>query len=241
MQKGKIQIIGKGFLKGFIKMAIVSMLFYRNIMLTVLTGVLAGMIGIRLERKQIRVKEQKEMVMQFRDGLQGIASALSAGYAMENAFMESRKDLVLLYGEDSLLANEFLWNDQQIEMNQPMEKVLCQFAKKWNIEDISSFAQIFQTAKRTGGDLIRITRSCAEKNSLKIEVSREIQTMIAGKKMESRIMNAIPLGIIIYFWLCSPGFLDCMYRASGRIIMTVLMSIYLFAYYWSDRICDIRV
>ena len=30
MQNGKIQIIGKGFLKGFIKMAVVSMLFYRN-------------------------------------------------------------------------------------------------------------------------------------------------------------------------------------------------------------------
>ena len=99
----------------------------------------------------------------------------------------------------------------------------------------------FQTAKRTGGDLICITRSCAEKNSLKIEVGREIQTMIAGKKMESRIMNAIPLGMIVYFRLCSPGFLDCMYRAGGRIVMTILMSIYLIAYYWSDRICDIRV
>ena len=95
--------------------------------------------------------------------------------------------------------------------------------------------------KRTGGDLICITRSCAEKNSLKIEVGREIQTMIAGKKMESRIMNAIPLGMIVYFRLCSPGFLDCMSRAGGRIVMTILMSIYLIAYYWSNRICDIRV
>ena len=118
---------------------------------------------------------------------------------------------------------------------------MYQFARKWNIEDISSFAQIFQTAKRTVGDLICITRSCAEKNSLKIEVGREIQTMIAGKKMESRIMNAIPLGMIVYFRLCSPGFLDCMYRAGGRIVMAILMSIYLIAYYWSNRICDIRV
>lgn len=241
MQNGKIQIIGKGFLKGFIKMAVVSMLFYRNMIPTFVIGSIAGMMGIRQEKKQIRAKEQKEMTMQFRDGLQGIASALSAGYAIENAFMESRKDLMLLYGKDSLLAKEFLWIDQQISMNQPIEKILYQFTRKWNIEDISSFVQIFQTAKRTGGDLICITRSCAEKNSLKIEVGREIQTMIAGKKMESRIMNAIPLGMIVYFQLCSPGFLDCMYRAGGRIVMTILMSIYLIAYYWSDRICDIRV
>lgn len=241
MQKGKVQIIGKGFLKGFAKMAVVSMLFYRNMMLTFVMGIIAGVIGIRQEKKQAVLKDKKELAIQFRDGLQGIASALSAGYAIENAFMESGKDLVLLYGKDSLLAKEFLWIDQQISMNQPIEKILCQFAEKWKIEDISSFAQIFQTAKRTGGDLIHITRSCAEKNSLKIEVSREIQTMIAGKKMESRIMNAIPLGIIAYFWLCSPGFLDCMYHAGGRIVMTVLMCVYLTAYWWSDRISDIKV
>ena len=159
MQNGKIQIIGKGFLKGFIKMAVVSMLFYRNMIPTFVIGSIAGMMGIRQEKKQIRAKEQKEMTMQFRDGLQGIASALSAGYAIENAFMESRKDLMLLYGKDSLLAKEFLWIDQQISMNQPIEKILYQFARKWNIEDISSFAQIFQTAKITGCDLICITRS----------------------------------------------------------------------------------
>ena len=106
MQNGKIQIIGKGFLKGFIKMAVVSMLFYRNMIPTFVIGSIAGVMGIRQEKKQIRAKEQKEMTMQFRDGLQGIASALSAGYAIENAFMESRKDLMLLYGKDSLLAKE---------------------------------------------------------------------------------------------------------------------------------------
>lgn len=78
MQNGKIQIIGKGFLKGFIKMAVVSMLFYRNMIPTFVIGSIAGMMGIRQEKKQIRAKEQKEMTMQFRDGLQGIASALSA-------------------------------------------------------------------------------------------------------------------------------------------------------------------
>ena len=123
MQNGKIQIIGKGFLKGFIKMAVVSMLFYRNMIPTFVIGSIAGMMGIRQEKKQIRAKEQKEMTMQFRDGLQGIASALSAGYAIENAFMESRKDLMLLYGKDSLLAKEFLWIDQQISMNQPKDIV----------------------------------------------------------------------------------------------------------------------
>ena len=179
--------------------------------------------------------------MQFREGLYGIAAALGAGYAMENAVEEARKDLALLYGEDSLLATEFLWMEQKLELNQPLEKVFLEFAEHWKSEDIMHFVQVLQTAKRTGGDLIAVTRMAAEKIGEKIEVKREIHTMIAGKKMEGRIMNMIPPGIILYFWLSSPGFLDCLYKASGRVVMTVLLALYLFAYWWSGRISDIQV
>ena len=89
--------------------------------------------------------------------------------------------------------------------------------------------------------MISITRLAAEKISEKIEVRREIHTMIAGKKMESRIMNLIPLGMILYFWICSPGFLDCLYQSSGRFFMTVLLVLYVFAYWWSERVSDIKV
>ena len=89
--------------------------------------------------------------------------------------------------------------------------------------------------------MISITRMAAEKISEKIEVRREIHTMIAGKKMEGRIMNLIPLGMILYFWICSPGFLDCLYEASGKLVMTALMAVYVFAYRWSEKVSDIQV
>ena len=65
--------------------------------------------------------------------------------------------------------------------------------------------------------------------------------MIVGKKMEGKIMNLIPLGIILYFWISSPDFLDCLYRSSGRGVMTVLLGLYLLAYWWSGKISDIQV
>lgn len=241
MRELTFQICRDGFVKGFAKAALVSYLFYRNFGIMFVLSVISGLYGVVTEKKSMRKKQQYEITLQFREGMQGIASALSAGYSVENAFAEARKDLILLYGKDSLLAQEFLWIMQQLEMNQPIEKVLFQFAHKWNTEDILSFAQVFQTAKRTGGDLIAITRTTAEKTSMKIEVKREIHTMIAGKKMEGRIMNSIPLGMILYFWICSPGFLDCMYTSSGRLVMTILLFVYVAAFVWSEHISDIKV
>jgi tight adherence protein B len=240
-EKKNGKMYAKGFGKGFLQAAVVTALFYRNVFFSLFAASAYGLYFMFREKKGYQRKLYQEVTLQFREGLYGIAAALSAGYAMENAIEEARKDLILLYGEDSLLAAEFYRMRQKLEFNQPIEKVFAEFAEDWKTEDILHFVEVFQTAKRTGGDLIAITRLAAEKIGEKIEVRREIDTMIAGKKMEGRIMNLIPLGMILYFWLTSPGFLDCLYQSSGRIVMTVLMLLYVFAYRWSEKISDISV
>lgn len=236
-----VKIYRNGFLKGFGVAMLVTYLFYRHLLISFFISVIYGIYYIFREKKEYRKRQQYEINLEFREGLRGIAAALGAGYSMENALGEARKDLVLLYGEESLLVREFVYMEKKLDLNQSLEKVFQEFSERWQTEDIMHFVKVFQTAKRTGGDLISITRLSAEKISEKIEVKREIHTMIAGKRMEGRIMNLIPLGMILYFWISSPGFLDCLYQASGRVIMTVLLIIYVVAYYWSQKICDIRV
>lgn len=235
------KICVRGFGKGFFKAGLVSFLFYRNFLVSLIFSVGYGIYSIYWEKKENQKNQYYEITLQFREGLHGIAAALGAGYGIENAIEEAHKDLVLLYGEDSLLATEFYRMKQQLELNQSVEKVFQEFAGRWKTEDILHFVQVFQTAKRTGGDLIAMTRLAAEKIGEKIEIKREIHTMIAGKKMEGKIMNMIPLGIILYFWISSPGFLDCLYQSSGRVVMTILMILYVFAYRWSGKISDIQV
>lgn len=235
------KIYSVGFGKGFLKGGILGLLFYRHILAILLMGCILGIYACREEKRRVWSGRQQEITLQFREGLQGISSSLSAGYAIENAFEEARKDLILLYGENSILEQEFLGITKQLRLNRPIEQVLYEFAEKWDTEDIRHFSQVFRTAKRTGGDLIAITHATSEKISQKIEIQREIQTMLAGKKMEGRIMSVIPLGLILYFWVSSPGFLDCFYLSAGRIVSTILLLVYLAAYRWSERICDIQV
>lgn len=240
-KKMKFKVYRNGFLKGCIVSMAVTYLFYRSLVISGIVSLLYGIYNIFQGKKEYIKKQHYEITLEFREGLQGIAAALGAGYSIENAIGEATKDLVLLYGEDSLLASEFLRMSRQFKLNQSAEKVFLDFAERWQTEDIRHFVKVFQAAKRTGGDLISITRLAAEKISEKIEVRREIQTIIAGKRMEGRIMNLIPLGIILYFWLCSPGFLDCLYQHSGRGFMTILLVLYVIAYRWSEKVSDIKV
>ena len=226
---------------GSVKSFILFFLFYKSFVLSFILALIYGIINIKTYEKR-RIEEWRwQMDLEFREVMTGISSALNAGYSVENSFKEAKMDLLLLYGNNSVMVKELDIINSKLMLNQPLENVLMEFARRCEVEDINNFAEVFQTAKRTGGNLIDIARSSADKISNKIETSREIRTMVSGKRMEGRIMALMPLAIIIYFWISSPGFLDCLYAPAGRPIMRALLIIYVAAYKWSERIGDITV
>lgn len=183
-----------------------------------------------------------ELNLQFRDGITSISSALNAGYSIENAICEAKKDLLLMYDENTIIVKEFQYMIYQMNNNQTVEEILQDFAERSSVEDIHNFAEVFITAKRTGGDIIKIIRTTSNSISDKLEVKREILTLITAKKFESNIMNVIPLGIILYMWVCSPGFLDPLYgNILGIGIMSVALLLYGVAYVISQQIINIEV
>lgn len=194
-------------------------------------------------KKKGCIEERKwQLNMQFRDGILSISAALNAGYSMENAILQAKEDLKLMYEEDALIITEFQYMIHQLKNNQTVEEVFWDFSKRSKVEDIYNFAEVFITAKRTGGDIIKIIRRTCNSISDKIEVKREIITLITAKKFESSIMNLIPLGIILYMWAFSPGFMEPLYgNVMGIMIMTITLVLYGIAYWLSQRIINIEV
>lgn len=231
----------KAFIVGFLKAFILLFLFYRLFAVSAILALIYGIVNIKFYEKKHLEEWRWQMNLEFREVMTAVSSALNAGYSVENSFKEAQNDLLLLYGGKSVMVKELEKINSQIMLNRPLEVVLAEFAQYCKVEDINNFAEVFQTAKRTGGNLIETARSTADKISSKIETSREIRTMVAGKRMEGRIMAYIPLGIIVYFWITSPGFLDCLYAFNGRFVMTILLVIYIAAFKWSERIGDISV
>ena len=70
----------------------------------------------------------------------------------------------------------------------------------------------------------------------------EIDTMLRGKQYEQKIMRAVPLLILIYMDLTSPGFFSVLYGSLlGRAIMTGCLAVYLAALYLAEKISNIQV
>ena len=111
-----------------------------------------------------------------------------------------------------MIIEEFTYLVNLTQMNVSVEKALSNFGIRSGIEDIINFAEVFSTAKRTGGDIIKIIKTSGSIISDKLEVKRDIITMISAKKFEATIMKVVPVCILSYLSISSPGFLNPLYH-----------------------------
>jgi tight adherence protein B len=193
------------------------------------------------QKDRCRVKEA-EFREQFKESIQALASALNVGYSVENAVRETAKDIKPLFRKDTRIRKEFARMIHQLDMNQTVEQVLNEFADRVNQEDVRNFVTVFAAAKRTGGDSITIIRNAVKDISEKIEVEKEIQTLLAAKKMEFKVMCVIPFGILLYMRLAFPEFMEVLYKNPlGVGLMSCCLGIYGAAYKIGKSLVEIEV
>lgn len=221
--------------------AMIGYAFYSNI-IAFLISLLYGFLYAK-EKKKVLIEQRRwQLNQEFGDGLNSLSASLSAGYAVDNAFNEVLKSLSLIYREEADIIIEFKLIVDKLNKNIRIEDILKDFAKRSKIEDINNFTEVFITANKTGGDLIKIIRNSSKIISDKVIVKREIQTLISAKKMEASIMNVIPIVIILYLRIFSPEFIAPLYHnVFGILFMTFNLLVYFITYRVSKKIMDIKV
>lgn len=220
--------------------ALVSYVFYRSLIVFLLLLIPALIFLLRQKKKDLLRKRKEELNLQFKEMMHAVIAGLQAGYSIENAFTHAYQDICLLYGKQSMMAKELYHLTMELRNNRNIEDVLSDFAARCQVADIRDFAEVFHIAKKSGGNLVGILKNTADVISDKIEVKREITTMISAKRLEQGIMDIVPFAIILYIDVSSPGFFDGMYHNPvGIIIMTVLLAVYIAAYLMAEKIIHI--
>ena len=227
-------------LTGAIGSFVVSYLFYGSVLFCLFFSIPGAILYIRYERVQLAKKSQWNLMLEFKDAMDSFVSALVAGDSMDNAVREAYRDLQLMYEEERPILKELQDILQKMKLQQPLDELFMDLGRRSGVEDIVTFAQIYATARKSGGNLVRVMKRTADNIGERVEVQREIQTMIAGKRMESLFMMTIPLLIIIYLQVFSPGFLSPLYEGVlGRMFMTIALGVYVVSILWSRKIMKI--
>lgn len=231
-------------LYGIQSIGIVTMLgrfFYGSVKWAVL---LSPLVIVLLKRKQKELckKRKSELLNQFKDMLVSLNNSLQAGYSLENALLETYKDMFYLRGENSLIVKELAFIKSGIRNGRTPEEMLEDLGERSCEEDIFDLANILTIGKKSGGNMNEIIKSGVLVIEEKIEIKQEIQTLLSAKKLESRIMSVIPFFIILYIGITSKGYFDTLYQTmGGHFFMTVCLLVYLAAVFFAGKIVEIEV
>ena len=220
----------------------VSCLFYRSV---ILAGILSplGILYLKYKRKQLTAKRKRELNLQFKDLLTSLASSLSAGNAIENAFSSALVDLLVLYpSEEVSIIRETRIIIHKLSLNVTVEEAIKDLAKRSDLEDINNFSDVICICKRTGGNLIEAIKNASGIISDKIEMKQEIETLLSSRKFEQKILNIMPVAMILVLSVTAKDYIAPVFTTiQGKAAMTACLMLLLGAYVLSNKIMNIRL
>ncbi|OPZ92743.1 MAG: hypothetical protein BWY74_01440 [Firmicutes bacterium ADurb.Bin419] len=221
---------------------LVAYIFYQNSIISLVVS-FAALLYPKIRNKEIIEKRKNELNLQFKDMLYSLSSSLSTGKSVESSFKEVLKDLSIIYPDSSaFIIKEVEYIVRKVEMNQTIESALEDLAARSHLEDIENFVDVFQTSKRSGGNIIDIIKNSSNIISDKIEVKEEIDTLLASRKFEQKVLACIPVMLILFLSLSTEDYMYPIFHdLRGRLVMTVSLTLIIIAYFFSKKIMNIKV
>ena len=210
--------------------------FYRSVW-ALLPMALPSVLYIWWEMNKERQRRKKYLVREFGECILSVAGSVKAGYAVENAFLESMADMRMMYGPEADILKELNYIKGGLSNHVPLEKLLREMGARTGLVEISEFADIFEITKRSGGNLADVIAMTAQAINRKASLEEELIVMQAARRLEQKIMNMVPFFLMAYMEITSPGYFDMYYAdVGGRLIMTLFLVWYMAAYAASEYV-----
>ncbi|MET3846376.1 tight adherence protein B [Paenibacillus sp. OAE614] len=219
----------------------IGYLFYHQWLVAIIMAS-GGWIVPRFWRAHLLERRRTAMNLHFKQALYSLSSSLSAGKSVENGFREAIQDLRMLDPDaENDLITELGIICARMEYGEPVEDALNDFSRRAAMEDITNFADVFTTCKRTGGDLVEVVRHTSTVIGEKLDIKQEISVMIAQKKFESRALLAAPILMLMFMNFTAGDYMQSLYSGMGIVISTGALAGLAGCLLWIMKMMNIKV
>lgn len=228
------------YLLGILIGGVVTYAFFRGILFILIGAVVCAWNAPKLYNDYKRKQRQKQLLMQFKDLLESLTASYSAGQNTLGAFTDALGDMSSIYGEESDIVQEIQLICAGISNNINIEVLLLDFANRSGLDDVMSFANVFEICSRQGGDMKKIVADTREIINDKIEIEMEIETMISGNKNELNVMMIMP--VVVVLSLSSLGTMTIVSNSLMNVVVKIVcISIFAIAYMIGKKVVDIKI
>lgn len=200
-----------------------SWLFFESWLMGV---VLLPLLFLSEERAAEEMEQRKRQKWEdaFGKYLTELDSQIRLGRSLESGMSEAISNGGLFAEED--------WMLQKLEMNVAAADIFNELAKRKPVEGLKYFAAALDSSLQSGGNLHELMQNSLIQIQKKLQMEKEISSMLTKIKYESRLLTLFVPFLLLYLKALSPNFRQVMYQTlQGRMVMGVCLGIYLLASY----------
>lgn len=230
----RLSAVGAGILLGWI--------FYDNLIPGIIIGILLTFSENKY--KEFLIAKRKEtLLMQFKDLLYSLSSAVSTGRSLGQAIDESINFWRGTYDENDYIIKELkLMSKKMRESNISDIDAFKDFAERSDLDYVRDFMMVCKTCKETGADFTAAIDRGSEIIENKIDIERELKSITAQKKFESKIVALAPIVMILAIKLLSPSYMIPLYETNaGKIVSTVSLALTASGFIAIERVNKIEI
>lgn len=214
--------------------------FFSSFLFSIVCAVLCAAFAPRIYQKYKHGKMLNILRNQFKDLLDSLSASYSAGKNTTNAFLSSEKDMIAIYGDGSDIVQEIRLINGGIGNNINIEALLADFAERSGLDDIKSFAEVFEVCNRQGGNLKKVVTETRDIIHDKIEIEMEIETILAGNKNELNIMIVMPIIVVLMLNGIGSGTVN-ENTLSNIMLKLFCIGMFVLAYFIGKKLTDIKM
>ncbi len=228
-------------LVGYVTLFAVGQVFYGSIGFSAICG-LSIVLFIEQYKNYLVTKRIRALRKQFGDLLYSLSASVATGRQLSSALQEAYINLSYVYKPNTPMLVELKYLTKSFLENRDSEETLLTgFAQRSGVEDIRNFVNVYLSCRETGGDINQVIANASEILMQKMTIEREISVMTSQKKFEGKIISAMPVLIIMFLNLASPGYLENLYcTLFGRLVMTAALVGIFTAYKLTEKITNIE-
>ena len=221
----------------------VGWLFYDNLRAGIcLAVVILPILKQRYAAWRIH-RRQRQLLLQFRDLLYSISSSVSVGRSMAMALEESIHFWQGTYTEkDDIMVELSGMVRQMRESNARDLDVLRDFAARSGLPDVTDFVLVYESCRTSGANLIQAIDRATTIIGDKITLERELQTMMAQKRFEGRIVTLSPFLVMFFLKIVSPGYLAPLTASTqGYMVSSFALGLIAASCFLTERVNRIEI
>lgn len=214
--------------------ALLVLLLFQNIMLTVLFAVLGSLLPL-LYIRSMKTKKRQQFDYQLGDALLMMSNCLTSGLSFPQAMESIAREM------PDPIASEFGRVTNEIRFGKTLEQALNDMIERIKSQDLMIAMNAVLIQHQVGGNLAEILATIAETVKDRIQIKKDIRVMTSQGRISGMVIGALPVFLFVALLIINPSYMTMFFTEDlGRILLVVGLLMELIGFLLIKKVIDIK-